>query len=684
MRFARPDILWAMLIIMPLLTAFLWWTWRERQALITQFIHARLLPVLTVGVSRSRQKLRLTLLAGVVALTLLALSRPQWGFGFQEVKQRGLDIVVGIDTSRSMLAEDVSPNRLEKAKLAAQDLRRLAKTDRMGLVAFAGSAFLQMPMSLDENTFRQHLNALSTTLLPQGGTALAEAIQTARTAFKEAGEENHRALVLFTDGEDHDGQAIEAAAKAAKEGMVVFTIGMGSPGGELIPVRDAKGRIDFIKDENGNAVKSRLNENLLQDIAKAGNGFYLHLSGANGMDLLYERGLSTLPKRDLTATMMRRYFERFQWFLALAWLLLIVEMFIPEFKAPPRPKAPPLAPPRPAQAASLLLLLLSAAMVLTSGDLGASPSSARRDYEAGKFKNALNEYESLLERKPKDPALNYNAGAAAYQAGRLRNASEHFEAALATQDPKLQQRAYYNLGNTTFKLGEDAGEPAKTQELWQKSINHFESALKLDPQDADAQHNLKWVQEKLEELKKQQQQQQQNSDQNQKDDKKEQDKNKQEDQQNQQDQKQSGDSKDKNGKDQEQSQNDPNKGSPEQEDQDPSKSDPAKQPKPDEQGDQKDSQQQQAKDEAKNQEGKEQPAGQNDRDKQEGKEGKAGQATDPSDPNSKAGEAQAARPLQMTQREAIRLLEALRSEERLFLPPPPQKPKKNPRRVKDW
>jgi Ca-activated chloride channel family protein len=133
-------------------------------------------------------------------------------------------------------------------------------------------------------------------LLPQGGTALAEAIQTARTAFKEAGEENHRALVLFTDGEDHDGQAIEAAAQAAKEGLVVFTIGLGSPNGELIPVRDAKGRVDFIKDENGNAVKSRLNESLLQDIAKAGKGFYLHLAGAGGMEMLYERGLAPLPQ----------------------------------------------------------------------------------------------------------------------------------------------------------------------------------------------------------------------------------------------------------------------------------------------------------------------------------------------------------------------------------------------------
>ena len=297
MRFARIDIFYATLGVMPLLGLFLWWTWRERQRLITQFVQSRLLALLTVGVSRQRQLLRLWLVAISVGATLLALSRPQWGFGYQEVKQRGLDIVIAIDTSRSMLAEDVTPNRLAKAKLAALDLRRLARTDRIGLVAFAGSAFLQMPMSVDEDAFRQHLDILDTSLLPQGGTAIAEAIQTARSAIKESGQENHQVLVMFTDGEDHDGEAIEAARAAAKSGMRIFTIGVGTANGELLRVKDAKGRSDFIKDENGNVVKSRLNEPLLQDLAKAGNGFYLQLTGARAMEVLYERGLRSEERR---------------------------------------------------------------------------------------------------------------------------------------------------------------------------------------------------------------------------------------------------------------------------------------------------------------------------------------------------------------------------------------------------
>lgn len=679
MRFARPDILWAMALVMPLLIGFLWWTWRERQKLITQFIQARLLPTLTVGVSKPRQKLRLILLSSAVALTLIALSRPQWGFGYQEVKQRGLDIVIGIDTSRSMLAEDVSPNRLQKAKLAAQDLRQLAKSDRMGLVAFAGSAFLQMPMSLDENAFRQHLEALDTRLLPQGGTALAEAIQTARTAFKEAGEENHRALVLFTDGEDHDGQAIEAAAQAAKEGLVVFTIGLGSPNGELIPVRDAKGRVDFIKDENGNAVKSRLNESLLQDIAKAGKGFYLHLAGAGGMEMLYERGLAPLPKRDLQATMMRRYFERFQWFLAAACLLLIAELFILDFKPPARRREPAATPPTPASA-PLATSATMGILLLCAMSAHASPSNARRDYEAGRFKDALSEYESLLEKKPKDAALRYNAGAAAFQAGKLEDAAEHFGSALATQDPQLQQRAYYNLGNTQFRLGEDAGEPDKTQKMWEQSIQSYETALKLNPQDDDAQHNLRWVKQRLEELKKQQQQQQQQQD----SDSKDKDDQKKDDQEKNQDQKDKNSKNDQN-QDQKQDQNQ-EKSSPEKKDQDQAKQDSS----PEEESAQKDkqeSQKQESNQEDQKAGQEDQKSAQDERDKKDGaqpKPGQRGMTNNPSATQPEGGNPMSGQPLQMTQREAIRLLEALRSEEKLFLPPPPQKPRKNQRQLKDW
>src|SRR6266568_4627817 len=185
MHFAHPQMLWLLAVTVSLLTWFLWWAWRKKQSLVAQFVQSRLLAQLTIGVSPARQKFRLALMVFAVACAMLALARPQWGFDWEETKQRGLDIVVAIDTSKSMLAEDVAPNRLVRAKLAALDLMQQAKADRLGLVAFAGSAFLQCPLTIDDAAFRQSVDSLDVNIIPQGGTALAQAIETALTAFKE-------------------------------------------------------------------------------------------------------------------------------------------------------------------------------------------------------------------------------------------------------------------------------------------------------------------------------------------------------------------------------------------------------------------------------------------------------------------------------------------------------------------
>src|ERR1044071_3549852 len=198
MRFANPQMLWLLPVTVPLLVWFLCWPWRRKQALIARVVQSRLLPQLMVGGAPARQKFRLRLVVLAVAAVLLALARPQWGFDWEEAKQRGLDIVVAIDTSRSMLAEDVRPNRLARAKLAALDLMRVARNDRLALAPFAGAAFLQCPLTLDEQAFRQSVEALEVGIIPVGGTALTEAIGTALTAYKD-NTENFKILVLFTD-----------------------------------------------------------------------------------------------------------------------------------------------------------------------------------------------------------------------------------------------------------------------------------------------------------------------------------------------------------------------------------------------------------------------------------------------------------------------------------------------------
>ena len=334
MRFGLPQLLWLMAVLLPLLLILLFWSWRKRQALISQFVQSRLLSTLTDGVSISRLRLKWTLITLAVTSLFLALARPQWGFKLEEVKQRGLDIIVAIDTSRSMLATDIKPNRLARAKLAAQDLLKLAKHDRLGLIAFAGSAFLQCPLTLDEDAFRQSLNALEVGIIPQGGTALTEAIQAARTTFKKE-TDSFRVLVILSDGEDHEEGVMDAVKAAAKEGIKIFTIGVGTPAGELLPQLDNSGSRSFVKDDEGNIVKSRLNESMLQEIATESQGFYLPLQATQTMKTLYDQGLAPLPKSEIASTMSRRFFERYQWPLSIALICMILELLLPEFKRPP-------------------------------------------------------------------------------------------------------------------------------------------------------------------------------------------------------------------------------------------------------------------------------------------------------------------------------------------------------------
>ena len=500
MSFAHPHFLWLLLVITPALIVFFWWAMRERQRLMTQFIQARLLPGLISGVSPTRIKVRFALITVAMTLLLIALARPQWGFTWQESKQKGLDIVVAIDTSKSMLAEDIAPNRLARAKLAALDLMQQAQSDRLGLVAFAGGAFLQCPLTIDDNAFKQSVETLDVNIIPQGGTAVAEAINTALGAFKEG--DNFKVLVLFTDGEDNDENAVAAAEAAAKEGMKIFTIGIGTADGELLRVKDAKGRTDYIRDDEGNVVKSRLNEALLQQIAGATEGgFYLPMRGAKTIDTLYEKGLAPLPKSEGQEKLVKRMHERYHWPLGVAIVLLLVEMLMPERA---RRKTSNIQHSTSNVQVSTALLLVVCLLLPTI--CKASPADALKDFNSGNFTNALTEYERLLneqvtKQKPEDPRLHFNAGTAAYRATNYSIAIQHFNAVLAAKDIKLQQSAYYNLGNTHFRLGGQAEDLDKLEEAWKEAVKQFEHAVALDKTDENAAFNLKFVQEGLEQIK---------------------------------------------------------------------------------------------------------------------------------------------------------------------------------------
>ncbi len=648
MKLAQPQVLWVLLAVVPALIGFLCWSWRVKQKLARQFVRARLLPSLTVGVSAARQKVRLALLVAAVAGVLLALARPQWGFAWEEAKQQGLDIIVAIDTSKSMLAQDVPPNRLGKAKLAIIDLMRLAKTDRLGLVAFAGAAFLQAPLTLDETAFQQAVDAVSVGIIPQGGTALSAAIKTALAAF-EKGNDNHKVLVLFTDGEDHDAEeeTLAAAREAAQAGLRIFTIGVGTPEGELLRAPDEQGNLAFVKDDAGDVVKSHLNQTLLRQIATEAGGFYLPLQGANPMDTLYARGLAPLPKTEEATRLSRVYRERYHWPLGFAVLCLVIELLLPESPRARRTDAAPAAAAAQAlpQTAALLLLLLAA-----TGANG-SPSRAFRDFQAGNYGDSFDEYNRLSGQKTNDYRLHYDAGAAAYKAKKLDSALEQFNAALNSadiiSDPQTQQHAYYNLGNTLYRLGEPLPDPDKKKQCWQQSAESYLRALRLNTNDLDAKNNLAYVKQKLEELK-QQQQQQQKKDQNQ-------------------------DQKDQDQKDQQQQQNQDKNKDQNQQQQQSSKQDEKKDQKQDQQGksdqqkkDEEKARQEQAK---KDQEKKQQQA-------QQGEQNDKGQEN---------GEPTAMAAARMTPQEARQLLEAQKDDEKVLIFAPENQPVKTQAgKIKDW
>jgi len=501
-NFAHPKVIWISLVLLPLLGLFLWATWRKRQALVRQFVQHKTLARQTLGVSSAFQKLRRIILFVAVVLVLLAIAGPQWGFTWEEATQRGRDIIVAIDTSRSMLAEDLQPSRLARAKLAALDLLQLGKFDRFGLIAFSGTAFLQCPLTFDDEAFRQNVQLLQPGIIPQGGTALSQAIQAARDAFAGDTDDNHRILVLFTDGEDHEAGILETVQRAANDRIKIFTVGVGTPGGELLRTRDERGATAYIKDDEGNVVKSRLNEQLLNDIAEKTGGLYVPLQGGNAMEILYQKGLAPLPTSDRTTKLTKRFREQFYWPLITAIALLILEVFVPEQKRTPRPKAEPNATGT-LPAAAALIMLLALAPQSTAG-----PAKAQRYYEAGEYKSALSEYQELIAKNPADARLHYNAGAAAYKANKFDEAIKEFQASTGSNDIDLQQQSFYNLGNAEFRLGEGTSNPQERMAVWEQAVQHYDAALKLNPNDKDGEFNRDLVSRKLDELKQQQKQEQ--------------------------------------------------------------------------------------------------------------------------------------------------------------------------------
>jgi Ca-activated chloride channel family protein len=690
---------------------------RKQRADLAKFASDSLIAQLTRSVSILRRNLKRGLVVGGVALLAVALARPLVGFRWEEAKRKGLDLLIAVDTSKSMLAQDVKPDRLTRAKMAVEDLLQKLEGDRVGLIAFAGNAFLQCPLTLDYDAFRQSLEALDTSIIPRGGTDIAAAIHEAEAALENNGN-NERLLVLLTDGEDLEGKALEAARDAAKNGLKVFTVGVGSASGELIPAPDGKGGTQFVKDASGQFAKSKLDESMLKQIAEAAGGIYQPLGQqAQGLETLYRDGLSKFTKHDITSRMRKVYLERFQWPLAFGLLCLVLEPLIGIRKRRATAERDVSSAPRTATGKSAVKVAAfnrarpsapwaaaaALAFLALPSFAHASAGGAEKAYAKGEFEKAAQEYQRAAEKDPKKPELQFNHGAAAYKAGQHETAAEAFARAMKTDNVPLQQDNYYNLGNTQYRLGQktEKSNPQETIKSWEAAVKSYEAALQLKTDDTDAKYNRDLVKKKLEELKKQQEQQKQDQqnqqsqqdqdnkrDQDQKQDQKDrqnsgsgQDKPDQKDQ-GKDEQKQNGASGDPEKKDQKeqkdqgkgQDKNDQQKGQdrakgdkPEQKTPDQKEQQQAKSGKP---GDEKKASEKDLKPEA----GKEQknPAAQT-QDKSEPKKDRANQKPELANKNAKSGEkkdqgedeAEAQRvPGKMTKEEAKQLLDSLKNGDR--------------------
>lgn len=329
-RFEEPAYLY-LLLLLPLLAAFyLYSNYRKRKA-IRKFGDPVLMAQLMPDVSKYRPDIKFWLLFTAIGLFAVLLARPQFGSKLETVKRKGVEVMIALDISNSMLAQDVQPSRLEKAKRLISKLVDGMENDKVGMIVFAGDAFTQLPITSDYISAKMFLESISPSLISKQGTAIGAAINLAARSFTPQ-EGVGRAIIVITDGENHEGGAVEAAQEAAEKGMQVFVLGVGSPDGSPIPAED--GSNNFRRDKDGNVIVTRLNEQMCQEIAKAGNGMYIRVDNTNSAEKVLNNEIAKLSKADVESQVYTEFDEQFQ---ALAWLvliLLVVEMLILERKNP--------------------------------------------------------------------------------------------------------------------------------------------------------------------------------------------------------------------------------------------------------------------------------------------------------------------------------------------------------------
>lgn len=484
-----------------------WLLWhhyeRTRSDQLSRFAAESLMPALTANVSQTRRRIKKWLVLLSVLLCFIALARPQSGHRWINVKHKGIDILFALDTSKSMLAEDVRPNRLERSKLAVLDFVSNLSGDRVGLMPFAGTSYLMCPLTADYNAFEQSLMAVDHRTIPTGGTTIESAIDGALKIF--AGTANHKILIIITDGEQQQSGVIDAATRAADNDMIIYTVGVGTESGELVPDPENGG---FIQNEDGTYVKSRLDSSNLQRIAEATHGLYADLGDrGQGLDTIYRQKLTLVPQTELAEKRKQVPIERFGWPLALAVILLSLELIVSERKPERNGGITFLNRITGRFRKTFAVAFLCTMAAIPPVDLYSF--EAEDAYAKGNFIEAGEHYRELLAKDPDNPLIIFNNGTTAYHSNLFEEAAEAFDRALTSDDLHLQEKSYFNRGNALYRIGEAAlqAQPDQTIGNWERAVASYEGALALNPDNEQAAENHAFVREKIEQLKQQQSEQ---------------------------------------------------------------------------------------------------------------------------------------------------------------------------------
>ena len=329
-RFGNIEYLYALAIIPVLVALFLLAMYLRKRSL-RRFGDTQVISQLMPFVSRLRPVVKYLLLLFALTAVIFALADPQFGSKLEKVKRKGVELIIALDVSNSMLSEDIEPNRLERAKRAISQMIDRLRNDKIGLIVFAGDAYVQVPLTTDYSAVKMYLSSINTDIVPRQGTAIGSAIDLARESFDEESGLD-KALIVITDGENHQGNVAQAAEAARDAGITIHAIGMGNPAGAPIPISKEGGQTIYQKDQQGNTVISKLDEKTLKELAAGGNGLYLRASNARtGLNELFDE-ISQMTRREIESKVFTDYEHRFQYLVALALLLLFLDMFILERK----------------------------------------------------------------------------------------------------------------------------------------------------------------------------------------------------------------------------------------------------------------------------------------------------------------------------------------------------------------